>query len=471
MIFKCSRNNQSVNNDRITFVSIYPSNEYLEIEYHLKNAVYPETIDLFSAVRNGDLSVLKNHQFDFNHKDDNNYNLLHCAARYGQFKIVKYLIKNGTNQLELDNDGLTALHYAAHGGSSDIVKYLIKQKQIAIDVENNKYLTPLLVAAKQGHLDVIKILYSKGANISQRYDDGRNALHFAVQNKSTKCVQYLLKKGLHVNSVDHNGFTPVHSAAENGNTEMLKYLRLCGSKMFAKRYTDNWTVFHFAAHSGSIDCVKYLIDVAGYNVNDGNNDDADTPLHIAAYRDHYELVKYLIACNADTGIIRKDGSTILHSAATGGNINLFEYLSNLKEFQYQGADVKDASGYTPILAAAEGGHLNMIKHLLAKGVPISQTQINGTTLMHSAAYGGNVDCIRYLVETYNLDVNGKSFECVTPLHVAAGEGHFNVLEYLVEMNADLLAKNLNGFTALEILSNRIQDERIKQKCIKCLKLQ
>ncbi|WP_245970160.1 ankyrin repeat domain-containing protein [Wolbachia endosymbiont of Bemisia tabaci] len=80
-------------------------------------------------------------------------------------------------------------------------------------------------AVYSGHLDVVKLLISKEANIHARTTKGSTVLHFAVVAKSKAIVEELIKAGADPNIKDcTDGKTPLHIADQNGLVEVVKVL-------------------------------------------------------------------------------------------------------------------------------------------------------------------------------------------------------------------------------------------------------
>lgn len=71
-----------------------------------------------------------------------------------------------------------------------------------------------------------------------------------------------------------------------------------------------------------------------------------------------------------------------------------------------------------------------------------------TTLLHAASYDGQTAIIELLIEL-GADVNAKESNGRTPLHHAANNGHLEVIELLVRCGADLEASDGEGMTALK----------------------
>lgn len=52
----------------------------------------------------------------------------------------------------------------------------------------------------------------------------------------------------------------------------------------------------------------------------------DTPLHLSAYRGHYEVVKFLVETGCDIAVINSKGKTAVDEANNGGNKRVVQYL-------------------------------------------------------------------------------------------------------------------------------------------------
>ncbi|KAJ5642151.1 hypothetical protein N7490_006151 [Penicillium lividum] len=76
--------------------------------------------------------------------------------------------------------------------------------------------------------------------------------------------------------------------------------------------------------------------------------------------------------------------------------------------------------------------------------------LNGFSAIHLAAYFGKFSIIRLLLSTCPEDVDLLNHEAQTPLHIAAAEGHFEVIPELLRAGANTLIQDVNGRTALHL---------------------
>jgi ankyrin repeat protein len=116
-------------------------------------------------------------------------------------------------------------------------------------------------------------------------------------------------------------------------------------------------------------------------------------------------------------------------------------------------DVKGGRKRTPLGAALHKKNLHVADLLHRHGADVNQQDSVQWTLLHAAAYEGNIDAVQWLLD-HGAILNTKSFlgreERLTALHCAAFHGHLPVCRMLVERNAYVNARNELGLTALHV---------------------
>ncbi|KAH1187568.1 hypothetical protein KIL84_020317, partial [Mauremys mutica] len=166
--------------------------------------------------------------------------------------MVKFLVENGANINQPDNEGWIPLHAASSCGYLDIAEYLISQGA-HVGAVNSEGDTPLDIAEEEAMEELLQNEVNRqGVDIeAARKEEERIMLRDARQ---------WLNSG-RINDVRHvkSGGTALHVAAAKGYTEVLKLLIQAGYDVNIKDY-DGWTPLHAAAHWGKEEACRILVE-------------------------------------------------------------------------------------------------------------------------------------------------------------------------------------------------------------------
>lgn len=144
-----------------------------------------------------------------------------------------------------------ALRLAARNGHIDIVKFLVAQgADIHADDDD-----ALRVAAEFGQLDIVRYLVDQGADVHARDDF---ALRWAASKGHLDIVKFLVRKGADIHAEGENGDIPCafSRAAERGHLDIVIYLFEQGFDIRFQKYE----ALEFAASWGRLEIVKFLLE-------------------------------------------------------------------------------------------------------------------------------------------------------------------------------------------------------------------
>jgi len=158
----------------------------------------------------------------------------------------------------------------------------------------------------------------------------------------------------------------------------------------------------------------------------------DSPLIKAVKANDVQAARTLIKSGANVNTKGGDGSTALLWAANNGSVELARALVGAKA----AVDTPNDFGVTPLLQASRVGDAAMVDYLLRAGANPSLAHPEGETPLQAAARAGSVQAVRLLLAR-GADVNAaEKFQNTTALMYAAAEGHLDVVNLLLEANAD-----------------------------------
>ncbi|KAL4657893.1 caskin-2-like [Arapaima gigas] len=216
------------------------------------------------------LSILLEAQATVDIRDRNGMRPLHYAAWRGRADLVQMLLRAGASPNSPSQDGHIPLHLAAQYGHYEVSEMLL-QHQSNLCLVNKAKKTPLDLACEFGRHKVAQLLLSSnlaGALLEGEQDSesGSNTpLHLAARNGHKDIIRLLLKAGIDINRVTKAG-TALHEAALYGKTEVVRLL-LDGGVDVNIRNTYNQTaldiVNQFTTSHASRDIKQLLRDATG----------------------------------------------------------------------------------------------------------------------------------------------------------------------------------------------------------------
>ena len=234
------------------------------------------------------------------------------------------------------------------------------------------WLTPLMLAAREGSVELAGILVDASADVNARSGDGKTALALAIFNGNYDVASLLIDRKADVDIPDAQRFTPLFWAVDRRNMETAPN-------------------FPWMVTKDPLPLIRKLLD-AGANPNALVNNTPRarmregsprivfaTALMRAAFAADLELVRLLLERGADPKVVSRDGETMVSAASGLAFIHGYhrgkskeERLQVVKLFVELGNDVNQADDYgiTPLMAAANDGNVAVIQYLIDAGADL-----------------------------------------------------------------------------------------------------
>ncbi|XP_044026576.1 histone-lysine N-methyltransferase EHMT2 isoform X3 [Siniperca chuatsi] len=139
-------------------------------------------------------------------------------------EVAHFLVQNGGCVYHVEEDGYTGLHHAAKLGNLEIVNMLLETGQVDVNAQDSGGWTPIIWAAEHKHVEVIKALLNRGADVTISDKELNVCLHWAAYAGNVDIAELVLNSGCSLASVNMHGDTPLHIAAREGYLECVTLL-------------------------------------------------------------------------------------------------------------------------------------------------------------------------------------------------------------------------------------------------------
>lgn len=396
---------------------------------------------------------------DVNAPEPDGATALHWAASADDADIARLLVGAGAHPDVANDYGITPLSLAAARGSAGLIEVLLKAGANAnLAPPNGEF--PLMAASRAGHAAAVKTLLDHGARVANKDPSvGQDALMWAVAAGSFDVVRLLLERGADVHARSNSGFSPLLFAAREGDVEMTRVLLDAGARV---NDTDDSGVsaLHVATVRGHAPLALFLLDR-------GADPKADkpgyTPLHWAAAK--VELSEYPTRYgkwhewSVLGGIVEGRMALVKALLARGADPNA-KLAKPTPRFSNEGGGYR-ALGSTPLFMAASNGDTETMKVLVEAGADPNARNTDESTVLITAVgrpSGDAQDPIPQAVAlagvtlaiSMGIDVNAVDKAGETALHTAAYLGHDQVIKFLVAHGASVNQRNKRNETALRI---------------------
>ncbi|KAF3104373.1 hypothetical protein TWF102_003015 [Orbilia oligospora] len=369
------------------------------------------------------------------------------ALGCGKWGVSRMLIDRGADPKVKNKLGKTLLSRLGYGGPRDDVRFLV-ETLINWEDEDN-YQEIMLVSAKYGYEDIIRLLIEKGV-CSTAFDGryGQQLLWNATLGDHAGIVGLLVDQGIDLDQYDEDYYeTPLTFAVGRGYEGVVRALLERADPDASNRKEK--TPLQIAIANRGQGMVRILAE-KGATLGAKS-------LYMAFKSGKKDIIKILMENGADLEVRDRKGRTALSVGVSNRR-----YDENALELLLEeGADLesRDNEGRTPLLLAArihserrwwrkETDSTLKTNFLIKKGANLEARDIYGQTSLPIAAGNGKENLVRLLVG-HGANLESSDIRLRTPLSIAAENGHEGVVRLLVEEGANLETVDEEGKTPLQ----------------------
>ncbi|XP_034414867.1 caskin-2-like isoform X2 [Cyclopterus lumpus] len=178
---------------------------------------------------------------------------LHLSAQYGHYEVSEMLLQHQSNPCLMNKGKKTPLDLACEFGRLKVAQLLLSSNMVAALLEGDSghenmdspSTTPLHLAARNGHKDIIKLLLKAGIDINRATKAG-TSLHEASLYGKTEVVRLLLDAGINVNMRNTYNQTALdivnQFTTSTASREIKQLLREASSSLQVRALKDYWNL-------------------------------------------------------------------------------------------------------------------------------------------------------------------------------------------------------------------------------------
>lgn len=310
--------------------------------------------------------------------------------------------------------------------------------------------------------------------------------HLSVISKTIDCVRSMPRQ-IVLMTKESIGKTKQEACRFNEMETLNQLLSLSDDEDFSNAATEG----------GNVDILKLTMH---QNTNDSRTVSREM-LQLACKYGHFDIIKYQfsklgnIACKLIE--MRKQnnkGETLLHYAALGGNVTIFEYLLEQKcdptSRTYEGNSVlhfaamfghfqmvryicarfpallreKNKYDFTAVHFAAREGHDDVLQILVARESNIIDMVKGGNTILHLAAANGHSAIIRFIQLVNPMQQYTANDSSLLPVHLAVQHGSVDTLILFLKNGIDILTKTVDKRSLLHLSAFYGQLDMVRYLC-------
>ncbi|XP_071476464.1 uncharacterized protein [Diadema antillarum] len=281
--------------------------------------------------------------------------------------------------------------------------------------------------------------------VSMKNSEGTADMRTALEGTGTKKI-------MNVNRRNMKGETPLHVACIKNDVDKVRQLLTSPNIDVNTRDNAGWTPLHEACNHGNIECVRELLNFRPDTLASGSKTSVPeldiylnpgcgtTVLHDAVANNHVDVVKLLVAVGGQRLVSMKnsEGETVWDFSLTADMRTALEGTGPSSGHQENEAalyvqDEQMDPQPTPVKQPSSQQPERL------QTTPKRNMNVKRETPLHTACIKKDVDKVRQLLTSPDIDVNAQDNAGWTPLHEACNHGNIQCMQELLNFRPNTLA--------------------------------
>ena len=441
----------------------------------------------------------KFHRFlNTQHRPTGNTALMDAASK-NRLASLRLLLHHGADPLISNNEDENALLWACRHGNYDLVRELVdmvlektgpEALSKFINHQPKSHKTALIECAEQNRIEAFKLLLRHRADYTLHGYAGNTPLLWATGKGNYEIVEALLEHARN----PATGCCPFVDFLNHRNTEKQSALFEPAAKNYGRILNllldegvdwslarkDGTTPLHVACWEGHTEIVSKLLAKASSSAThedftkflNRRNDAGKSALTDAATRGRTEIFKNMVKnYEADFLILNNGNSSIMNVATWEGHPEIVEFLLNFASARLSPDRFTDflnhrnSQGKSALLDASERGRHNIMRMLLEPKYATDYRKANNmqSTALHFSAWNGHTEVLAMVLkkafdtstpEQFTTFINSRGRWGKTAMMAAAERNRADIVEILLNHKADYAIRDNSDFTALHYCAFR-----------------
>ena len=375
--------------------------------------------------------------------------LLLTAAKNGDALAVQEFLDTSIATLSSsrgkNEDGFTALMLAADNGHTNVVRLLLDKISASttetkdsihdyLNTKSNTYgWTALHYASFENYVDIVRLLLENmQVNVNAKNTEQKTSLMWACEQGHEKIVSVLLgrSKGvtIEIDAQDKYGWTALMYAVVRRSKKIVQLLLKANANVDVRDKQAKTALMHAKKEGGG----------SGGRVK------------------HHLLQREIIKMLAQVATPTEE---MFRAAVESNDVTLVSHWLLEKRIidvnlgmagDVHGRSRKEERSTTALMWAAEQGHVEMVRLLLYHAnANIDATNDKGKTALMVAAFHNHVEIVQIFVSLLrSAGIDARDVQGKTTLMWASYKGHVEIVQCLIKANADLNIQEESGVSAL-----------------------